>query len=51
MGELDLILFTHFILELEYVNIHKFIIYNRILINFICVPLDHVCKVWLYLQR
>ena len=28
MGELDLILFAH--LELEYVNIHKFIIYNRI---------------------
>ena len=28
MGELDLILFAN--LELEYVNIHKFLIYNRI---------------------
>ena len=31
MGELDLILFAHLILlELEYVNIHNFLIYNRI---------------------
>ena len=30
MGELDLILFAHLMLELEYVNIHKFLIYNRI---------------------